>query len=103
MEQSFIECYRVLKKNGALIFSVPFFDIEKTISKAYLENGNIKFIGDPEFHDSRLGGPYSAPVFWHISINNIQEILSRIGFQTEIISFGPNNKSFSQVVYAMKN
>ncbi len=102
LSKAFFECYRILSKNGALIFSVPFFDIERTLNKAYFDDGEIKYIGDPEFHDSRIGGPFSAPVFWHISIKDIKERLSEIGFKSELIHIGPNNKSFSQVIYALK-
>ena len=70
--------------------------------KAYLNNEGINYIGKPEFHDSRIGGPGSAPVFWHISINDIEKKLSEFGFQTEVIHIGPNNQSFSQVIYARK-
>jgi len=102
LNKSFSECYRILNKNGALIFSVPFFKIENTEKKAYLSEEGINYIGKPEFHDSRIGGPGSAPVFWHISINDIEKKLSEFGFQTELIHVGPNNQSFTQVIYARK-
>ena len=40
----------------------------------------IIFIGEPEFHNSRIEGPNSAPTFWHHSINDIAERVSSAGF-----------------------
>ncbi len=69
--KGFSECYRVLKNNGALIFSVPLYETEKTKEIAFLKNGQIVFDGIPEYHDSRMGGPFSAPVFRYYSLLDI--------------------------------
>lgn len=76
------ECYRVLKTGGALIFTVPLFsELEQTEQVAKIDrNGQIEFIGKPEYHDSRLGGAFSAPVFWHFSTNDIIEKVKSAGF-----------------------
>ena len=55
-EQGYFECFRVLKKGGALIFSVPLYMTEHTEKIAYLDNDQIRFLGRPEYHDSRIGG-----------------------------------------------
>lgn len=102
LNKVFAGYYRILTKNLALIFSIPFFWYSEHRKKAYLNNEGINYIGKPEFHDIRIGSPVSVPVFWHISINDIEKKLSEFGFQTEVIHLGPNNQSFSQVIYARK-
>ena len=84
--KGFSECYRVLKDKGALIFTVPLYDIEKTKRMASIINGEIVFNGIPEYHDSRLGGPLSAPVFHYYSINDICQRVKSVGFSKVILS-----------------
>jgi SAM-dependent methyltransferase len=79
----FKECARVLKPNGFLIFTVPLYDTEHTIKLAELdEAGQIKWLGTPEYHDSRLGGPLSAPAFWRHSQNDICDRVRKCGFSS---------------------
>jgi SAM-dependent methyltransferase len=50
-QKSFKEIYRVLKKNGTLIFSVPFImDAEKNLTRAKVKNGLIDYLLPPEYH-----------------------------------------------------
>jgi predicted SAM-dependent methyltransferase len=51
----YFECYRVLRKNCALIFSVPLYDIPKTTMLAESIDGRIQFYGEPEYHDTVRG------------------------------------------------
>jgi SAM-dependent methyltransferase len=77
----FRECLRVLRPGGAMIMSVPFRYIPHTEQRAFLNaDGSIQFIGEPEYHDSRLGGPRSAPVFWHHSVHDVVERVRSAGF-----------------------
>jgi SAM-dependent methyltransferase len=78
--QGYREICRVLKKNGAFIFSVPLYDIRETVQLAKLSGRDIVFFGEPEYHDSRLGGPKSAPTFWHHSVNDIADRVKQAGF-----------------------
>lgn len=79
----FRECARVLKPGGALIFTVPLYDTEQTEKLAELdEAGAIRWLGTPEYHDSRLGGPLSAPAFWRHSRNDICERVRDSGFSS---------------------
>jgi len=55
--RGFRECYRVLRKGGALIFTVPLHDAPATVKKAAIVDGKIEYYGTPEYHDSRLEGP----------------------------------------------
>lgn len=98
------ECFRVLKNNGALIFTVPLFDIPKTKKIAKIVNGEIVFEGEPEFHHSRIEGPYTIPTFWHYSLQDICDILSEIGFNAELIDvmITPSQSAPRKVIYAIK-
>jgi SAM-dependent methyltransferase len=75
------ECLRVLKPGGALVFSVPLRDLAQTEPKArLLPGGSIEIIGEPEYHDSRLGGPGSALCFWHHSLRDMAQRVGQVGF-----------------------
>lgn len=79
--QGFHEILRVLKPGGAMVACIPLHDIPETKRKAYLgAHGSLQFIGEPEYHDSRLGGPRSAPVFWHHSIHDLRQRVHSVGF-----------------------
>ena len=81
--RGFRECLRVLRPGGAMIMSVPLRDIPRTIARARLDGaGEIHFEGEPEYHDSRLGGPLSAPVFWHHSLHDVAERVRSAGFSS---------------------
>lgn len=104
--RAYSECLRVLKPGGALIFTVPLYDTPTTVQVAQLSASHqIEWLGAPEFHDSRLGGPQSAPVFWRHSINDIASRVQQVGFSraTVIPVSILNGHEFSQpVVYATK-
>ncbi|HUW28387.1 MAG TPA: methyltransferase domain-containing protein [Sulfuriferula sp.] len=79
--RGYAECFRVLRKGGALIFSVPLYDTDCTERIAFLDNGNIVFTGIPEYHDSRLAGAKSVPVFWRHSSRDIAGRVKTAGFR----------------------
>ena len=57
IEAAFKECYRVLKKPGVLLFTIPFhYGSEITVERARVENGNIIMLQPPVYH----GDPVSA-------------------------------------------
>ena len=79
--QGYRECLRVLKPGGALVFAVPLRNLPQTEPKArLLPDGKVEIIGEPEYHDSRLGGPGSALCFWHHSLRDIERRVSQVGF-----------------------
>jgi SAM-dependent methyltransferase len=52
--QAMKECHRALKAGGVLLFTCPFFFIEENIIRAKIENGVVKHILDPAYHDNPI-------------------------------------------------
>jgi SAM-dependent methyltransferase len=102
--KGFSECYRVLKHNGALIFTVPLYNLPFTEMLAEIVDGNILLHSEPEYHDSRTAGTKSALTFWHHSINDICSRLSQVGFDAKLVEIrmAPSQKIPTQVIYAVK-
>lgn len=102
--QGYFECYRALRKSGALIFSVPLYDIHKTRTLAEVIDGRIQFYCEPEYHDSRAGGPQSALTFRHHSIHDISDRVGQAGFDVKLIdiTISPSQKVPAKVIYAIK-
>jgi SAM-dependent methyltransferase len=100
------ECYRVLAPGGALIFTVPLYDTAVTEQLARsTESGELEWLQTPEYHDSRSGGPMSAPVFWRHSKHDIVGRVRRGGFQSvmiEEVRFVEGQEVAQPVVYARK-
>ena len=100
----YAQCYRVLRPNGALIFSVPLYDIAHTKMIAELVDGEVVFHGTPEYHSSRADGPNSVLTFWHHSRHDICARLARCGFAARLldVTLAPSQREPAQVVYAIK-
>ena len=98
------ECYRVLKNNGALIFTVPLFNIPQTEQLAAIVNNEIIYFSEPEYHDSRAAGPNSILTFWHHSIQDICNRVEEAGFNARLvdITLAPSQKIPTKVIYAIK-
>jgi SAM-dependent methyltransferase len=100
------ECARVLKRGGALIFSVPLYDTPRTEQIASIgAGGRIEWLGEPEYHDSRLAGPQSAPVFWRHSSNDIAARVASAGFaRVELVDVRivREQRIPQQIIYAVK-
>lgn len=105
-EAAYRECFRVLKEGGALIFTVPLHETSQTEQVAELTgNGQIRWLGTPEYHDSRLGGPRSAPVFWRYSARDLPDRVRKAGFRRvtlEEVVLCPAQGVPERVVYAVK-
>jgi SAM-dependent methyltransferase len=56
-KKAFSECYRILKTNGCLVFSIPFFPENKSTSRiAFInKNGDCEFLTTPEYHGNPVG------------------------------------------------
>lgn len=102
--QGYRECYRVLKKGGALIFTVPLYEYEETKQLAALTADGIMIFGEPEYHDSRTAGPKSALTFWRHSVNDVCARVAEVGFGVQLVDvmIAPAQKSPAQVIYAVK-
>jgi SAM-dependent methyltransferase len=103
--RGFKECLRVLKDGGAMVMSLPLFDRPATQRIATLEHSKVVFIGKPEYHDSRLEGAYSVPVFWHHAACDIAARVKSVGFRfAELVnvSIAPTQRMPARIIYAVK-
>jgi SAM-dependent methyltransferase len=99
------ECLRILRPGGVLIFTVPLYNTPSTVKLAELTSGGIKFLQEPEYHDSRIGGPKSALTFWRHSVNDICSRVKEVGFSNVSlvdVVIAPSQGLPSKVVYAVK-
>jgi len=99
------ETFRVLRRGGAMIFSVPLYDTPSTVQTAEFKDSTVVFFGQPEYHDSRIGGAKSAPVFWRHSRHDICSRVLQVGFgiaELKEVSIAPSQGHPAPVVYAVK-
>jgi SAM-dependent methyltransferase len=80
--QGYRECHRILKPGGTLVFTVPLYDTPKSVKLASVNENGIVWHGTPEYHDSRLGGPFSAPTFWRHSWRDMRDRVGQVGFRS---------------------
>ncbi len=78
--KAFDELYRVLKKEGCLIFTCPFlFMLDRELQRArILPDGSIEFLMDPEYHGDPIR-PQGALTFYHFGWGLLDD-LTRCGF-----------------------
>ena len=103
--QGYCECHRVLKPGGVLVFSVPLYDTPESVKLASVSGDGIVWHGTPEYHDSRLQGPFSAPTFWRHSWRDMCDRVRRVGFSSvELVDviLSPAQGEPSRVVKAVK-
>jgi hypothetical protein len=101
--RGFSECFRVLKPGGALIFSVPLYDIAATQQLAVVRGG-VQHLFPPEYHDSRRGGPGSALCYWRHSVHDICARVASVGFDARLVEIRipASCKEATFVLYAVK-
>ena len=87
----FGEIYRVLRNGGYFIFTVPLSDSEDTVTRAVIEDGRIKYLLSPEYHDDSIRGERRVLVFRDYG-RDIVHRLKRAGFRgvriVEVPDFG---------------
>ena len=77
--KGFREIYRVLKDEGVFVFTVPLHDVEKTVNRVLIEEGEIVYLLEPEYHDDSIRGVGKVLVFRDYG-QDIVEKLSSVGF-----------------------
>ena len=99
------ECYRVLRNNGALVFTVPLYDIPSTECIAGTVANEVIFHNEPEYHDSRTSGLKSVVTFWHHSVHDICNRVSQVGFNAYLVDvmITKVQNTPAKVIYAVKN
>lgn len=79
-ETAMLECLRILKPNGKVIFTIPFRGEEKTSKRAEIKNGKINYIKEAEYHGNPVSGGSDSLVFTDFGWN-IFETGKRCGFK----------------------
>lgn len=59
----YAQARRVLRPNGAFIFTVPIEDVERTVERAVLREGRIEHLLPPVYHGDRIRGSGRVLVF----------------------------------------
>jgi len=82
--KSFEETFRVLKINGKLVFSIPFYSKEfNTKQRAKLSDNKIEYLLPEQYHGNPVSEKGSL-VFWDFSWD-ILDLLKKIGFKESYI------------------
>ena len=85
--------------------SLPLFDSPATQRIARMEGSRVVFIGEPEYHDSRLEGAYSVPVFWHHAACDIAARVKSVGFrfaELVYVTIAHAQTMPAKIIYAVK-
>jgi SAM-dependent methyltransferase len=103
-KKGYAECFRILRPGGALLFTVPLYDIPATEKLAEIRDGELIYFRKPEYHDSRATGPESILTFWHHSLHDIAERVSSCGFDVTVeeVFIAPCQTPATKVVLASK-
>jgi SAM-dependent methyltransferase len=102
--KGFSEIYRVLKKDGYFIFTVPLLDNPKTVERCFLQpDGTIIHQLEPEYHGDRIRGQRGVLAFRNYGLD-ITERLESCGFHAEIrlVNSGRNVIEDQKVIIAKK-
>ena len=79
--KGFREIYRVLRGDGVFIFTVPLHDSEKTVNRVLIEQGEIVYLLEPEYHDDSIRGAGKVLVFRDYGHDLVDRLLS-VGFDS---------------------
>jgi SAM-dependent methyltransferase len=73
--RGFAEVRRVLRPGGAFIFTVPLADAERTVVRAAIENGKLRHLQPPEYHDDRIRGRGTVLVYRDYGRDIVERLL----------------------------
>jgi SAM-dependent methyltransferase len=79
--RGFHEVHRVLASGGYFVFTVPLFDAERTVERAYRIGASIVHVCPPEYHRDRIRGKVLA---YRNYGRDIRQKLHAAGFAVEI-------------------
>ena len=102
--EGFKELYRILKRGGVLMLTVPLSPVSKTVERAKIIDGEIQYLLPPEYHGDRIRGFNSVLCFRNYG-QDIVDRLDFVGFHHPRIVQGddPTGWGFSRgVVVASK-
>lgn len=103
--KGFKEIYRVLKKGGMFIFTIPLYAEEKTVTRALLREGEIIHLLTPQYHDDSIRGVGKVLVFRDYGRDIVEKLL-RVGFSHVEIDVELDCAGFGfkkEVIIARKN
>lgn len=79
--KGFKEIFRVLKNNGVFIFTVPLHNAVMTVPRVLVEEGEIVYLLEPEYHDDSIRGVGKVLVYRDYGRDIVDKLLSA-GFTT---------------------
>jgi SAM-dependent methyltransferase len=103
--RGFRELHRVLRPGGQLIFTVPLSDSEETLERALVEEGGLRHIHPPSYHDDLIRGRGKVLVFRDYGRDIVQRLRAAGFTLAEIVDAGdPSGMGHrAQVVTARKS
>ncbi len=79
----FREIYRVLKRGGYFVFTVPLSESASTVERALIKDGKIVYILPQQYHDDCIRGKRKVLAFRNYGLD-IQSRLESVGFRVRI-------------------
>jgi SAM-dependent methyltransferase len=74
------ECYRVLNRNGVMVFTCPMYNFENHIVRAFVKDGELVHILPPAYHGNPVD-ENGALVFTEPSLSLLEDMRA-VGFDT---------------------
>jgi SAM-dependent methyltransferase len=91
--KGFQEIFRVLKKQGVLVFTVPINLAGVTLQRAVIKNGELVHLEEPEYHDDAIRGKGKVLAYRTYGTNIVAQ-LKNTGFEDALIDETFKDKLF---------